>query len=108
LQIGFMATATNYEASGAFYDNISFTSPDFVPPAGPRILSAGFDGDGIYQVTFETKSGYDYSFWKASDPAGPYEFLEGDNPGDDFEATFYDFDASGTKSFYRVGETPVE
>ncbi len=105
LQIGFMATATEYEGSGAFYDNLSFTSPDYVAPPGPRIVSAGFEGSN-YQITFETKFGFQYSLWKAETPAGPYEVIDTGLFGDDSEATLYDYEATGDKAFYRVGETP--
>lgn|GEM_PF-1260106 len=107
LQTGFLASATDYQGSGAFYDNLSFTSPGYVAPAGPKVVSVERNAFGEVIVSFETRSGYEYRFEKASTPAGPYEEIDFGVLGDGSVQAFIDFDASGPSGFYRVDEQPI-
>lgn len=106
LQIGFLATATNDEGSGVFYDNILFDSPDYVAPEGPRIVSIEKFGDEV-TVTFESKSGFIYRFLKADSLDGVFEEIDGDLEGDDEIQFFCDFEATELSAFYRIDEQEV-
>ncbi len=64
LQFGFAATASNYKASGVYYDNVRLIPP--APPASPEISGVTKSGSTV-TVTFPTETGATYDLFKSVD-----------------------------------------
>lgn len=107
LQAGFRSKTSNYQASGVFYDNVSLTSNrvEIVDP-GPTITSMLWLDD-VFEVVFESKTGFDYKLFKSTSVEGPYETEVDSNAGDGFEVTLFDDSATEAKAFYVLDEQPT-
>ena len=82
LQVGFASTATAFNDSGRFYDNVSFDAPGSMPPAlsayaqdfealdiaDPAALTA--DGWKIFANVFDSMGGYLYGYGVFDAPNG--------------------------------------
>jgi len=100
IQFGFSATASNYVASGVYYDNVTF---GIVPPAPPVITGITKTGN-VVSVNFPTEINSTYDLFKSTD--GMITF----NPvltqpainGDGTSKVATDNSATEPSAFYRI------